>query len=642
MGRRFLLILGILLLAPPSRAQDGSGPPAPGAAPASPSDPPPPDRPLVLPSTDEGLPPGDRPKPASSRSSGRQDKDGQASPPPLDPSVGDGASRQAGDPPSPPGDPQLARTGGVADGPAAGEPKPSAPNSPPAGELDGLPADRLPAGKQSVAVTVDVQSPPNMNLHVPAKVRLVIRNTGTSDALQVRIRDELPDGLKFISSDHEPDGGGSDSILSWSLRTLPAGSEKVIVVNVEPVKTGSLEHGATVWFQTGSSAQTKVLQPKLKIEQSASAATVLRGHAVEFKIRVTNDGDGPARNVRVVAKLGGGLRYGSGRRGDSEVVTDPIPVLGPGQTEELDPLIADAIAEGPASCTVIATSPDVMVQNKGEEARSVAPVAVVEPKLEVVVSGPQQRCTGTVAPYEIAVRNPGTAPARKVRVIALVPPGVRLLAVPEGARYDQATRRLQWSIETLEPGSTPQKLGFEVKVGDVGKYEVTAEALGTGGLKAESSRLVTEVFGMPDVDLVVSERQRVVDVGGKTWFLIRLRNYGTKEATNLILKGSVTSNLKITDLRCSDGVPSDIEAQQQEKGDQVLFVRKGSDAAAIPRLGPGKEVVIGVEVTVTAAAPRFATFHVTATHDDLSGTYEDMAGVKVLPPSSRPADPGGR
>ena len=50
-------------------------------------------------------------------------------------------------------------------------------------------------------------------------------------------------------------------------------------------------------------------------------------------------------------------------------------------------------------------------------------------------------------------------------------------------------------------------------------------------------KLVTDVFGMADVDLVVSERQRVIDVGGTTTFQIRLRNYGTKDATNILLIG---------------------------------------------------------------------------------------------------------
>ncbi len=601
MGRRFLLNLSLFAILSSARAQDGHPVPKGAEIPPAPSE-------LNLPAAPD-LPPG------------------PGSLPTIDPTHAD-AQRA----PVPKLDPVVEETEPARDRPKADRAVDRAEGASAETMRDASTTEPLPAGRQSVAVTVDVQSPPSMNLHQPANVRLVIRNTGTSDALKVRVEDRLPDGLKFIESDPKPDGEPREATLSWTFGVLRSGSERVVHMKVEPTKAGSLEHGASVWFQTGSSAPSRVYQPRLKIVQTASASSVLKGHTVEFRIAVRNEGDGPARNVRITARLSPGLRYGSGGRGDSEVVTDPIPVLARDQVEELDPLVAEAITDGPANCTVTATSPDVVVA-KEEEARSVATVEVVEPKLQIALDGPQRRYTDTVAPYQIEVRNPGTAPARKVRVTAIVPPGVRLLGVPEGAKYDQVSRRLVWSFDRIEPKENPRRLGFEVKVGDVGKYEVSAEANGIGGLKANAGRLVTEVFGMPDVDLVVSERQRAVDVKGRTTFYIRLRNYGTKEATNIVLKGSVTANLKFSKLLTSDGVPSDLEVWS--KDGQIRFARGQTEGPAIPRLGPGKEVVIGLEVEVTGPEPRLATLTVTATHDDLSGTYEDMAGVKVLPPSGR-------
>ena len=58
----------------------------------------------------------------------------------------------------------------------------------------------------------------------------------------------------------------------------------------------------------------------------------------------------------------------------------------------------------------------------------------------------------------------------------------------------------------------------------------------------------------------------------------------------------------------------------------------------IKRLGPGKDLIMGLEVEVTGADPKVATCKVRVTHDDLPDPYEDMAGVKVLNPSPRAAD----
>ena len=84
---------------------------------------------------------------------------------------------------------------------------------------------------------------------------------------------------------------------------------------------------------------------------------------------------------------------------------------------------------------------------------------------------------------------------------------------------------------------------FQVRMGGIGSYEVIADAIGEGALKAHE-RKTTDVMGMPDVDLVVSESKRVLDVGGTTTFQIRLRNYGTKDATNLLVTANFSKNLK--------------------------------------------------------------------------------------------------
>ena len=59
-----------------------------------------------------------------------------------------------------------------------------------------------------------------------------------------------------------------------------------------------------------------------------------------------------------------------------------------------------------------------------------------------------------------------------------------------------------------------------------------------------------------------------------------------------------------------------------EKDNVVKFVE-------IEKLGPGKEMVLGVQVQVTGEDPKLATCRVSVTHDDLTDKFEDMAGVKV-------------
>jgi uncharacterized repeat protein (TIGR01451 family) len=637
MGRRLLLIPGMLLaaisIAPVARGQDEerSQPPpepAPVAIPAPPSGFPD-DLRLASPSSDsdaddEGVErpaAGSRPKNVEKSKKTAPKPDAQA-PADVDPPAqikkGLRTLAPAAEAQQPMTDEHVMRT----QAPAERATAPKRAGAP--GERSGAVAspkaavDVLPVGKQSVAVTVDVQSPASMNLNQKATLKLIVRNTGTSDALNVDIQDELPEGLQYESSLPELTRTG-DSHLSFRIATLAAGSERVFTIVVRPTKTGPFEHAATVRFETGCKSRTSVLEPRLKVDVMANptGGKVNKGQPVEFRVVVTNNGDGPARNVGIQAKLSPGLKHDSGQKSDDQILFElTLPELMPGQSEKLDPLVADAVAGGEQSCTVIARSDDVV--HKKEDAEITKSITVVEPKIKLALKGPESRYTDTIGDYAITVDNPGTAPARKVRLLATLPLNGRLVKTPEGARYDGTTRRLYWTIDQIEPGAKSMTFPFSLRMGGIGRYEVLADGTGDSGLK-DSARLHTEVVGMPDVDLVVSEKKRVLDVGGTTTFYVTLRNYGTTDATNLQVTANLSPNLEVVS---AGGGTKDVKVGMDPDKHLVKFEQ-------INKLGPNKEMVLGILVKVIGEDPRLATCRVFVVHDDLTEKFEDMAGVKI-------------
>ena len=178
-----------------------------------------------------------------------------------------------------------------------------------------------------------------------------------------------------------------------------------------------------------------------------------------------------------------------------------------------------------------------------------------------------------------------------------------------------SSRRLQWTISQIEPGEKPRPLAFEVRMGGISAYEVHVESRADNVL-ALKDRKITDVQGMPDVDLVVSERRRVVDVDGTTTFQVRLRNYGSKEATRLQVKAKLSDNFLVTD---TAGGP---EGNSFSKDGELVF-------PLIPRLGNGKEMTLLIKVKVTKSQPMNGTCRVFLTHDDLTEPLEHMAKVKV-------------
>ncbi|WP_337176732.1 hypothetical protein [Paludisphaera sp.] len=612
MGRRLVLWLGMALVVAcgPTRAlgfqADPFGDPVEAQEPA-------PFTPGEFSAVDEDEP-GDLPPARASA------PDMEAAPPPVAPSP-----RFAR--PAPTEDDAVERVQAPAPAPAPA----AAPAAAPPTDADGgfiTSAERLPLGRHEAVVNVEVQAPAEMNLNKTATAVIVVANTGSSDVFDVIVRDELPPGLKFVSSSVPPDPATAEQgLLIWRLGTLAAGASKKIPMQVTPTQVVHMDHAATVTFRAGSKARSLVREPKLKVEviQAPSVARQLKGKTVEYRISVTNTGDGPARDIMVLAKLGPGLRHESLARSEDNSLEHPIDVLGPGDRYDLPPLVVDAAAGGKQTCVVKATSADVVFNAADAEVER--SIDVIEPMIKIELAAPEKRYTDTVGQYSVTVENPGTAPARNVRVSVALPVGGRtgkLVKVPEDAVYDNKAQRLIWSIPELlptndpaNPTSKPLVLPFEVRLGSVGYYEVTAEAK-ADGVAVERQKRSTDVQGMADLDLLVHEAKRVVDVNNTTMFLIKLKNYGTKEASAVQVEFFLSPNLQ--PLETSGGPEGHITKTEDKRG--LCF-------PVIPQIAPGATVVLGIKVNAEKADEGIGTCEVNVKQADTAAVLKGMANVKI-------------
>jgi hypothetical protein len=284
--------------------------------------------------------------------------------------------------------------------------------------------------------------------------------------------------------------------------------------------------------------------------------------------------------------------------------------------------VVDALAGGEQSCTVTAASRDVPADS--EEARAVATVNVVEPKLELKLAGPAKRYTDTVAVYRILLQNPGSALARDIRIVANLPVGGTLTTdqaeSPYHRQYDRFKRKIYWSVPQLEP-NTPVVIPFSVRLGGMQLFQVTAEARAEGPLAlVAKDTYSTDVTGMADVQFQVLEPRRVVDVGEKTEFEIRIKNQGSKEATRLLVAASLSEQIKI--VRTSG---TDQDAKQSADGRELVF-------PAIDRLAPNSELILTIQVAGTKEG--IASCHVTLMHDDLEQTKITRSAVTRITASA--------
>lgn len=615
MGRRLVFLLGMALLVAwgPARVLGAQADPL--ADPAEAQEPSPLTAFDAAPAPEESAP-ADLP-PARDPLPGMDDAAAPTPPKPRRPQAAPAAAPQ---------DEAVERVQAPAPAPAA------APATPPPADADGgflTSPERLPLGRHEVVVNVEVQAPAEMNLHKPATAVIIVANTGSSDAFDVTVRDELPPGLTFVSSTVPPETGTTEQgLLIWRLGTLAAGASKKIPIQVTPTQVVHMDHAATVTFRAGSKARSLVREPKLKVEvvQAPSVAKQLKGKTVDYKISVTNTGDGPARNILVQAKLSPGLRHESVARSDDNSLEHPIDALGPGERYDLPTLTVDATQGGRQTCTVKATSNDVVLKEKDADAEVERFIEVVEPKMKIDLVAPDKQYTDTVAKYEVTVENPGTAPAKNVQVSVALPVSGKLVDTPPDAVYDRKAQRLRWTIAELpptdpaNPASKPRVLPFQIRLGDVGFYEVTAEAKAEG-VAVERQKRSTDVQGMADLDLIVYERKRVVEAGGETMFLIKLQNYGKKEASGVQVDAVVSDNLQPTET--SGGPEGTSNILKEDKKLRVRFPK-------IDRIGPGATMILGVKVKAVNAGDGIGICEVDVKHEDEAALLRGMANVKVM------------
>ena len=156
-----------------------------------------------------------------------------------------------------------------------------------------------------------------------------------------------------------------------------------------------------------------------------------------------------------------------------------------------------------------------------------AQIRVLEPKLEMKLSGPPEVLFGDTDFYTITVSNPGTGIAENV--------SVNLLPINPGEESPGQT-----SIGSIEPGSR-QEIEIELTARQAGLISIRAEAFADGDLRAESAQEVRVRRAKLDMTITAPE---VKYAGTVATYGIELTNGGDAPATNVQLAAKLPAGSK--------------------------------------------------------------------------------------------------
>jgi uncharacterized repeat protein (TIGR01451 family) len=173
-------------------------------------------------------------------------------------------------------------------------------------------------------------------------VRLEAANPGAHPAAGVRLTLSLPDGLDFVSAA----GGAYDPAarrVVWATGALEKGQTQVATAKLRGRATGEWTCQATAAAERlGEARASQPVRvegaPALRVEFAPAGEAVAAGVESVVELRVSNQGDGPATNVRLTAVAPDVLTPLSvegpapGRVAGRQASFDLLPALAPRQT----------------------------------------------------------------------------------------------------------------------------------------------------------------------------------------------------------------------------------------------------------------------------------------------------------------------
>jgi len=167
-------------------------------------------------------------------------------------------------------------------------------------------------------------------------VKIVVTNSGTGDARNVVVTDNLPDGVTTT------DG---KSVVKVDAGTIPAGQSREVTFAVKASKAGKFTNAATATadgnLKADGSSVTNVLMPQLAITKKGPGKSYLM-RDINYTISVSNTGTGDARDTVVEDVLPTNATFVSASSGGQVAggkVVWQLGTLKPGDSRELSVIV---------------------------------------------------------------------------------------------------------------------------------------------------------------------------------------------------------------------------------------------------------------------------------------------------------------
>ncbi len=422
----------------------------------------------------------------------------------------------------------------------------------------------FPTGDRSTSVlALETLAPVEVRVNQAYDYMMSITNLTNLNIENVTVTDNTQ-GAFAMASSTPPATKSAGGVNEWNLGRMGPGETKTIRVSGKATGTGSITRCATVSYNSQSCIVTRVVQPDLKLEKTATAE-VLACDPIMLTFKVTNTGSGAARNVVVEDPLPQGWTTMDGAKS----IMINAGTLEAGQSRDFTAQVK-AAAPGSYDNTAMAKA------DGGLEAKSNTTKTVVrQPVLTIVKKCSEKRFIGRPIEYEITVTNTGDGVAKGTMVEDMLPAGVKFVSATDGGV--NAGGKVSWSFGDMAPkASKTVKCTVTAAAGGVLKNEAMARAYCAAAVNAACS---TTVEGVPALLLEVVDLEDAIEVGAEFTYEITVTNQGTAVGENIVIKVGLDESMKFV---AAGGQTNPAAAVTAASGGNFSYL-------ALPSLGAGQK-----------------------------------------------------
>ena len=347
------------------------------------------------------------------------------------------------------------------------------------------------ARTRSTRPLLEIRSTIPTRVHIGEQVtiRIDVSNPGTGTATGVVLEEFVPNGMKHPA--------GTE--LEYEVGDLRPGETKQLALTLECDKPGmmvnTLKAKANANLHASDEKQIEVIAPSLDIAVDGAKRRFLEREAV-YHFAVSNPGTAPAEMVELIASLPAEMRFESANnQGFYDEPTHSvhwrIKELGVGEQGVVE-LRALPVETGQSVIKIAGSD------KTGLTAALEHPVLVDGiPAVTFKVADSQDPVdVGGETVYEIVVGNQGTKEATNVKVTALVPPELRVIAVEGPTKYRVDATGI--AFEPLPRLAAKTETSYKVRVqgikpGDIRmRIEVQTDDMQIPVTKEESTKVYAD------------------------------------------------------------------------------------------------------------------------------------------------------